>query len=96
MQLRLRSYGSEGARGASLRQPNPKVNGYKNNGRLARLYIRQIRAQQLLELRAERTDMQQLILLEHRPGRCAKERARLWLRIDPAARGHVLYEGMRE
>lgn len=78
-----------------MRQPNPKINGYKNKGRLSRLYIRQIRAQQLLELRAGRTDEEQLIVLDHRPGRSAKECARLWLRIDPVARGRVLYEGMR-
>lgn len=67
-----------------MRQPNPKVNGYKNKRRLARLYIRQIRAQQLLELRAERTDEQQWALLGARPGMAQKERDRLWARIQQA------------
>ena len=64
-----------------MRQPNPKTNGYKNKGRLARLFIRQIRAQQLLALRAERTDEQQWAILGSRPGMAQKEHDRLWGRM---------------
>lgn len=77
-----------------MRPPNPKVNGYKNAGRLAALNKRRERAKELLAARDERSDMEQLITLEKRPGRAARERDRLWARISPTERGRVLYVGV--
>jgi len=53
----------------------PKTNGYQNLG--MRRLARQERVAERLELRAERTDAQQVENLKARPGESRRERERL-------------------
>lgn len=60
-----------------MRQVHPKTNGYSNVVRLEELRNRQVDALQRQFDRNQLTAAEQLKLLDSRPGKSARERARL-------------------